>query len=130
MCVRDMAFAANLRMQGKRTRRGFGASAEEEVREVLALFERHAEVQLAKKGKHLGVVLGVEASAFRWKAALTKFQARVRHMAAMSLHTRHRMQAYYVISVFRFVAQVSSTLHKVLLAQAVDLTLTVGGAAL
>lgn len=93
----------------------------EDVREVLALFEQFDEVQLASKEKCLGVVLGVEVAAFPWEVAYAKFQARVRQVAAMPLHTRQRMLAYglYAVSVFRFHAPVASVSRELLVAEQV-----------
>lgn len=56
------------------------------------------------------MVLGIEGAEFRWAAALAKFQARARHMAAISLHTWPRIQVYgmYANSFLRFVSQVAS----------------------
>lgn len=51
-----MELAANLRMQGRETWLPyFGESPAEEVREVLALFKRFAEVYISMRAKYLGV---------------------------------------------------------------------------
>lgn len=106
----DMARAANLKMQGGKTRLlYFGVSGLDDVHMILARSERFSGVQIAGHEKYLGVEIGIGASACRWTAPLAKFQARVRHVSNMPLHLHQRLQAYgmYALSVMRFTAQVA-----------------------
>lgn len=104
----DMARAANLRMQGSKTRLlYFGDSSVLAVRRTLARCARLAEVQVAEQEKHLGVMIGIGSAASRWTYPLAKFQARVRHVSSMPLHLHQRLQAYgmYVLSVMWLTVQ-------------------------
>lgn len=105
----DMAGAANLRMQGTKTRLLYsGAFGMGEVGRIPSRSERFSEVQLAEHEKYLGIVIGIGAAACRWTAPLAKYQARVRYVS-MPLHLHQRLQAYgmYALSVMRFTAQVA-----------------------
>lgn len=50
------------------------------------MFEVFLEVEIALRGCCLGVEIGLESIGVRWKAALRKYKAHLRHVDAMPLN--------------------------------------------
>lgn len=87
--LNGMADAAALKLNGRTSKLlYYGASPQPVVVEELACFELCAEVEIAMRGKHLGIQIGPESAVLRSKAPLAKSRARFRHIDSMPRSAR------------------------------------------